>query len=194
MITIEFKHRKSNFYVYIREKSLISQFSAGNIIGYSEKSSKRQKIKHVSDQLAELVSVRANRIPPNLTRNSPVLYYLYKKYGLISAALNVITKNSLRLQYIKRKPEYNKKNTTRELLKFPSLLSLYSIATRPYLVGRTTIKPNRALRRYARLSQKYRVVFVKKKKFNAKFARKTFFRFIYRKPRKQRLKRLKLHL
>jgi len=198
--SIEFKHRKSNFYTYVRSrKKLISQLSCGNIIGYNKKSSKRQKIKHVSEQLAEVSAAKFNTFFHRRKRRRFLrfdLRQIYRKLGLRSAFLRLLTENqhnrNLYTKIMKNNLTIDKPRTkiqtkwsvSRVLNYFPSLTSIYMIALTPY---RFTRKKTRSLRRFIRLKRKYPIVHLRKLNFDKKRARSLFFKFVF----KSKLKRKK---
>jgi hypothetical protein len=101
-------------FVKIPENSnLIAQYSAGCISGYGDKNSKRQKIKHVSEQLAErqasvLLNYFNERMPSLYLKNRR-LYFSTKKIVKIAKMFNI-------LQTYKKFKARNKPNTYFKLL------------------------------------------------------------------------------
>lgn len=198
--SIEFKHKKNNFYVYVRSKrKMIAQISCGNVIGYNKKSSKRQKIKHVSEQLAEVSANRVNtlfyrRKKSRLLKQDS--YKIYKKLGLKDSFLRLLTgHNYSRYVYLKAlQRNFKKARSKKKLLSnrklprvlnfMPSFISLYIIATSPFNLIRR--KMTRSLRRYRRLKRKYPKVYIKKLKFDKKRARSLFFRFVFKSKNRRR--------
>lgn len=191
--SIEFKHCKSNFYVYVRSRrKLISQLSCGNVIGYSKKSSKRQKIKHVSEQLAELSAAKTNTFFHRRKRKKMLkfdLHLVYKKLGLRNSFLRLLTESQKtrnlynrimkrNLNFVKsRKKVVTKWEVSRVLNYIPNMTTMYMIAAAPHTFNR---KKTRSLRRFLRLRKKYAVVHLRKFIFDKKKARALFFKFIFK--------------
>lgn len=104
--------------------NLLAQYSAGCIPGYSDKNSKRQKIKHVAEQLAELqASVLLNyfdeRLEELYLRNRGI-YFSTKKIVKVARVFNLLktfkyfkTKNKpntyFKLLYPRKKLKYSRK-------------------------------------------------------------------------------------
>lgn len=104
--------------------NLLAQYSAGFIPGYSDKNSKRQKIKHVTEQLAELqASVLLNyineRLEESFLRNRRI-YFTTKKIVKVARVFNLVSTYKLfkarnkpntyfKLLYPRRKLKYSKK-------------------------------------------------------------------------------------
>lgn len=191
--SIEFKHRKSNFYVYVRsKKKLISQLSCGNVVGYNKKSSKRQKIKHVSEQLAEISAAKVNAFFHRRKRLKMLrfdLHSVYRKLGLRASYLRLLTESQKtrnlyerimkrNLNFVKTKKKIDTKwEVSRVLNYIPSMTTMYMIAAAPHTFNR---KKTRSLRRFLRLKKKYAIVHLRKFSFDKKRARALFFKFIFK--------------
>lgn len=104
--------------------NLIAQYSGGCIAGYNDKNSKRQKIKHVAEQLAELqASVLLNYFNMRLVSlyvKNRGMYFSTKKIVKIAATFNLLKtykkfkarnrpNTYFKLLYPRKKFKYSKK-------------------------------------------------------------------------------------
>lgn len=181
MIEVDFKHFKSNFSAQARSVTRKSKYfrtiTCGNLIGYKKLSSKKQKVKHSSDQLALTLAIRVNRFF-HISRRSRILRldyqldYLSKSIGLIPSFLKVLTSNSLRNRYKKRVREVEGRE-----FRYPSLQTLYSLSCKPY---QNSSYHTRRMYRIRRNEHKDVTSRKRFRDFNDNLSKKIFYMFVHR--------------
>lgn len=201
MISVRFKHRKSNFFVSCSskiDKDYFRQYTIGNMIEYDDFSSKNQKTKHAAEQLAVIIANSVNHFfhIDNLLhfpRSDYRLHQLYTKLGLIDSYVYLLTNNASREKYLAiqkakaKKLRLSKKRSkvffrgtvirNKKLDRYPPLLSLYLISCTPHK------NKTHQLIRVGRIRKKYKKIQGRKRfaEFNARLAKTIHRRWVIRK-------------